>query len=470
MRRAQNILEPWNANPLGRYERGLQGASGGTCAILRHESILIEIHKRLEVCIKIDTPLMKKLASLFTSLKLTVTLLAFSIVLVFVGTLAQADEGLYAAQSHYFRQWLVIGAHLFGREIPLVLPGGYLLGTLLLINLLAAHIYRFQLSTKKAGIMLVHSGVILLLVGQLVTDILARETQMNFAEGETRDYSESATDYELIFTSGSEATAIPTRLLTPGDTLKIDSLPFAIRVRKFWRNSNVSFRAPMMPNAPPIASNGVALNFDFSPLPDEKTTDRKNVPTAVIELIGQNGSLGDWAVSDWTGETAMVAALQASYAQQLGAVMAQKIARRLATPQTIEFNGNTITFLMRPMRVRQPFSLTLLQATHTVYTGTDIPKDFRSRVRLQNPKTGENREVSISMNHPLRYVGLTFYQYQMSGGESVVKAGQMPTSVLQVVRNPGWLTPYLGCAMVGTGLVIQFMFHLLGFIAKRKTK
>jgi hypothetical protein len=42
--------------------------------------------------------------------------------------------------------------------------------------------------------------------------------------------------------------------------------------------------------------------------------------------------------------------------------------------------------------------------------------------------------------------------------------------VLQVVRNPGWLTPYIGCALVGAGLVIQFMFHLVGFIAKRKTK
>ena len=53
--------------------------------------------------------LIKKIASIFTSLKLTVTLLAFAIVLVFIGTLAQVDEGLYNAQSHYFRQWLVLG-------------------------------------------------------------------------------------------------------------------------------------------------------------------------------------------------------------------------------------------------------------------------------------------------------------------------------------------------------------------------
>ena len=74
------------------------------------------------------------------------------------------------------------------------------------------------------------------------------------------------------------------------------------------------------------------------------------------------------------------------------------------------------------------------------------------------------------MNHPLRYGGYTYYQYQMTAGEAVVKAGQAQSSVLQVVRNPSWLTPYIGCAMVGVGLIIQFLYHLIGFVSKRKAK
>ena len=66
--------------------------------------------------------------------------------------------------------------------------------------------------------------------------------------------------------------------------------------------------------------------------------------------------------------------------------------------------------------------------------------------------------------------GLTFYQLQMDAGDATQRAGRTPNSVLQIVRNPGWLTPYLGCGMVAAGLVIQFMFHLVGFISKRKTK
>jgi hypothetical protein len=36
------------------------------------------------------------------------------------------------------------------------------------------------------------------------------------------------------------------------------------------------------------------------------------------------------------------------------------------------------------------------------------------------------------------------------------------------VRNPAWLTPYAGCAIVAAGLVFQFMIHLVGFISRRK--
>jgi hypothetical protein len=423
---------------------------------------------------------LKPIVRFFTSLKLTVTLLAFAIALVFIGTLAQADEGLYGAQAHYFKQWIVIGANLFGHKVPLILPGGYLIGVTLLVNLICAHIYRFQLTTKKLGIQLAHLGVILLLVGQLATDLLSHEMQINFSEGETRNYSDSTSDYELIFICNGQVTAIPQSLLKVGETLRISSLPFDIKVKSFWKNSDVIFRAPMMKNGPPITSNGVALSFDFQPAPDVKTTDRKNVPTAIIELVGPKMSYGEWVASDWNGDVPMAQVVQESYTEQLGpqmAAMAQQIAVDLIKPQSIEVDGKTYTFTIRPARVPQPFSLTLLKATHTTYIGSissaepqGIPKDFRSRVRLENPATGEKREVEISMNHPLRYGGLTFYQYQMTAGEMVDRAGQTPSSVLQVVHNPSWLTPYIGCGMVALGLVVQFLSHLTSFMSRKKTK
>jgi len=411
----------------------------------------------------------------FTSLRLTVVLLGFAILLVFIGTLAQVDEGLYNAQARYFRQWLIFGLNISGHRIPLLLPGGYLIGTMLLLNLVAAHIYRFQLTTKKIGIQIAHSGVILLLIGQLATDMLAHESQMHFNEGETKSFAESSRNNELAFTSesgngGEDVIAIPARLLERGGDIQDKNLPFTIRVKTYWANSEASFRAPMMKNGPPLTANGVGASFDFHVSPEVKTMEEKNVPTALIEITGANGSLGDWVVSDWTCDDEMIDALRQSYAQGMGPQMAEKITGELTQPQSIEAGGKKYTFTLRPERIYYPFSLELLKATHTVYDGTDIPKDFRSRVKLSNAQTGESREVEISMNHPLRYAGLTFYQYQMDAGQAARQAGRPSSSVLQVVHNPSWLTPYIGCAMVALGLIIQFMFHLTGFLSKRKMK
>src|SRR5689334_13228688 len=100
------------------------------------------------------------------SLRLTVILFVLSILLVFCGTLAQVDAGIWTVVNHYFRAFYVwiplqvfshfgavffrflgfpTDAHLSG-GFPF--PGGWTIGTLLLINLLAAHLIRFKLTWK----------------------------------------------------------------------------------------------------------------------------------------------------------------------------------------------------------------------------------------------------------------------------------------------------------------------------------
>jgi hypothetical protein len=416
---------------------------------------------------------MNRIGKFFSSLRLTVVLLAFAIVLVWVGTVAQADEGLYQAQTRYFKSWVVLGFNMFGRHIPMIWPGGYLLGTTLLANLVAAHIARFKLTWKKLGIHVAHAGIILLLVGQLVTDIFSHETQIEFSEGETKSYAESPSNYELVFTTSVDAQhnqeiTIPARMLARNEAITNSQLPFSLRVKAYYHNSDAEFRPPMRQSGPPITTNGVAANFDFAAMPDSKTMDQRNIPTAVVEIIGPGGSLGDWVVSDWTDDAQMIRGLRKFYANQVGAEMANTIVRRLNQPQSVQINGKTFDFLLRPERLNLPFSLTLEKATHSVYAGSDIPKDFRSHVRLQNPKTGENRDIDIFMNSPLRYSGLTFYQYQMGAGDLAQQEDGKSFSVLQVVRNPSWLTPYIGCFLVAAGLVIQFMSHLIKFLSRRK--
>src|SRR5262249_42889068 len=128
-----------------------------------------------------------RLIRFFSSLRLTVVCLGLGIVLVFAGTLAQVEIGLLQAQNQFFRSffiyWSPKGASF---RIP-IFPGGYFLGGLLLINLLTAHITRFKWTKKKAGIWIIHFGLILLLLGQLLTDMLARESALQLSENETKN-------------------------------------------------------------------------------------------------------------------------------------------------------------------------------------------------------------------------------------------------------------------------------------------
>ena len=118
---------------------------------------------------------MKSIIRFFASLRLTVVCLIAGVILVFLGTLAQVDLGLWAAQKKYFQSILVFwnppGTRL---RIP-VFPGGYLLGWVLVINLLVSHWLRFKMTKRNFGMNLTHLGVLLLLIGQFITEFVQVE-------------------------------------------------------------------------------------------------------------------------------------------------------------------------------------------------------------------------------------------------------------------------------------------------------
>jgi len=92
---------------------------------------------------------LERLIKLFASLRLTVVILVLAMALVFAGTLAEVHLGLYRAQSEFFRSFFVYWQPQHPAwKIP-VFPGGYLIGVLLLINLVAAHSSRFKFSREK---------------------------------------------------------------------------------------------------------------------------------------------------------------------------------------------------------------------------------------------------------------------------------------------------------------------------------
>jgi len=371
----------------------------------------------------------------FASLRLTVVCLGFGMLLVFLGTLAQVHLGIHAVQARYFQSLLVFwsppGASW---KIP-ILPGGYVLGTVLLVNLLAAHATRFEFSRKKIGVTLLHLGVILLLVGQLLTGLFARETQMRIDEGQTLGYSEAPREVELAVIdttdpSFDQVVAIPEKLLARGGTIQNPTLPFTLNIRKFLPNSRLVMRS-QDPQAPPsLATTGVGPNIAVTELPRSVKDDERDLSAVFVEVDGVQGSLGTWLVSN-----------------------------AIAEPQRLTVNDHIYAMVLRQRRFYKQFALSLLHFAHDRYAGTDIPKNFSSRVRLIDFERNENREVLISMNDPLRYRGFTFYQAGFDNNDK--------TTILQVVKNPAMLLPYIACGLVALGLVTQFSMHLFGFVKKR---
>ncbi len=422
-------------------------------------------------------PLWRLVVDFFSSLRLTVVLLALSILVVFFGTLAQTEDGLYVAQEKYFRSlFSVWSPHTPGWQwLKVPLPGGYLLGILLLINLLTAHATRFKFTWKKSGIFLTHLGIILLLVGQLTTDMFARESRMRFAEGEWRNYTEDFQKFELAALVDAsdpnleQVVTFPESLLQPGVTLTHSTLPFALWVQEFTPNSDPTVRGDP-------AFQGIGRQFGFTPRPVTRAMDSKNVPSAVVEAVEPGGQvLGRWMVSGWAGDTDLANVLFVSWMKSFEEqgdsrpfVRARRLVDAITEPQTFTTSGQTFTLVLRPERYYQPFALDLQRVTHEKYQGTETPKNFQSRVRIDNPATGENREVDIYMNNPLRYGGLTFFQHQMVDAARTLDG--RPVTVFQVVRNPVWLTPYLGTLVVGLGLMVQFSIHLVGFLRKRPVR
>ena len=386
------------------------------------------------------TDAVRQFRDFFVSLKLTVFLLVLGILLIFAATLDQVNLGIWAVQEKYFRSFFVLWRV---GDVPVpVFPGGYLIGGLLLVNLVSAHAYRFKMAWRKSGIFLTHAGLILLLVGELLSGIWQQDFSMRLSEDEPKNYSESYQHNELVIVDTTDAAnddvvSIPEGMLAKGDVVQHPKLPFRVVTKLYYPNSSLRMhdetKAAAGTEPPSPATTGFGTRVVAIPLRVTYKQDERNLATAYIELVGPEGSIGTWLVSTHPD----------------------------LLPQAFEHGGRSWRIAFRPRREYKPFQLTLLKFSHDRYAGTDIPKNFSSRIRLQTPNGQDDREVLIYMNNPLRYAGLTFYQASFEKDNPKV-------TILQVVKNPSWMLPYVACALMTLGLIIQFGIHLVGFVQKRR--
>jgi hypothetical protein len=363
-------------------------------------------------------------------MQVTIVSMALLMALVVLCTLAQTDMGTFGAVHVYMRSFLV---WRYFPGIPFavpVFPGGALVGTVLVLNLLAALVKRIDRNFQKSGLWIAHLGLVLLVAGEFSTGAFQVETNMTIEQGQTVNYLESPRDMELTVTdltdpSRPEAFSVPETLLSSRKEVALPGTPLTLRIKRYFPNSTLARLDPG--DGPALANQGVGASVKVTEAPLAATETEMNIVSAILEPVVAGRSFGTWLASNGLG-----------------------------APQSFIAEGRTYGLAINHRRYQLPYSLTLKKFSHDVYPGTDIPKNFSSLVHISNPERHEERDVLIYMNQPLRYEGRAFYQASYKGDT---------LTVLQVVQNPGWLLPYLSCSLITLGLLIHF-----GITLRRSSK
>jgi hypothetical protein len=449
------------------------------------------------------------------SLRVTVTLFALSLILVFFGTLAQIDAGLWTVVSGYFRSFVVLvplqllvkfWRVFFNWLVPLgqdfylpgavPFPGGWSIGAALMVNLLAAYGLRVSgylrrwksyalmfavialdctagylavtsldpwwflaacgailaanaaallpyrqaifFPGNRIGIFTLHIGIVLMLVGELITGLFAVEGHMRIEEGETTSVVVHNRTTELAFVDHSAAeseavTVIPGRLLTRPGVISHEELPVDVEVVQYMPNSLLTRSEKGDAANPATRGRGlVAKAVEAGEVPGVDTKQTAEVPSVYAKLKDKTtgADLGTCLFSLWLDE------------------------------QEVTVGGKAYGVSLRFKQTRKPYSLELVEFRFDRYPGTSTAKNFSSKVVLRDPGRGDRREVLIKMNRPLRHRGDTFFQADWN---RETEKG----TVLSVVRNPAWQLPYWSCAVVALGMLIHFGLSLANFLERR---
>ena len=305
---------------------------------------------------------------------------------------------------------------------------------------------------KRAGIVLLHAGVMLLMVGEIVVGLVAVESRMTILEGRSANFSQDIRSYELVL-SKIEADGTQTEAIVDADRLReiagtgnaiVDAaLPVSVRVERWVPNALV--RKKTRGNEATIGV-GEAAMLEAAATSTGVEASAVDAPGAIVRLTTPGAdTVGSPEEASGFDETMLLSVL-------LG-------------PQRIEIRGEMYDVALRFERHYKPYTITLRDFTERNYIGTDTPQDYRSTIAFADPSRGFSKEShEIWMNNPLRYAGETFYQSSLTRGADGVPNG----TVLQIVSNAGWSIPYVACMVTAVGLLAQFFGSLLRYINRRR--
>ncbi len=344
--------------------------------------------------------------------------LPWLMLLLVVGTINQKDLGIFEAQKIYFSAWILwLG--------PIPLPGTYLTLGAITICLLAKFLLYSPWRAHQAGIILTHLGVLILLLGGIITACSQKEGFMLLREGQNGN---AVSDYHAriltIEKDGEVFATLPFDTIKESEMLQGVTLPFTLHVDTTCRNCRP------VPVKDTENRHGLAEQITLENIAPEKNNE-SNLSGLVFTVSGLKDD-------------------------QNGVYLAIE---EIPHKAEVNVDGATYHFSMGRAQTVLPFSITLKDFQRDLHPGTDMARGFSSDVVVEDQSI--EWPYHIRMNEPLRYKGYTFYQASFS----LRPDGEY--SVLSVVRNKGRIFPYLSSVIIFAGLLLHVIIRLKA--AKDKT-
>jgi ABC-type transport system involved in cytochrome c biogenesis permease subunit len=301
---------------------------------------------------------------------------------------------------------------------------------------------------RKAGIVLLHGGLLLLLANEIWVVLSHVEQRISGVEGETISYSYDIRDVEmaLIERVGDEdrIITVPRPVLEraaqkPDQWYFIPETDLQFRVLQYFQNSSLGQAKEDNPATAGIGSMFQAVAADRA---SGVAMGETNMASAYVQFRNKSEQdLGTYLVTQ-------------AYEFYGGPMF--------KTPNVLRNGDQTLVAVMWFKREYKPYSITINDVQSKNYPGTMTPQWYATEFTLNDTETKFSGDQRVWMNNPLRYRNETFYQ----SGYSKDPATGVETTTIQLVLNRGWMIPYLCCAMVTIGLMAQFLPVMLTYLDK----
>ena len=357
-------------------------------------------------------PLISKIAARLARTDILLWTLPALMILLIIGTITQKHLGLYAALNFYFASFITfIG--------PIPFPGGLTLMLILFINMLMKFLLFSEWQMHKAGSILTHFGVLILMIGGGITALTERDGYIVIEQGATenivRDYH---TRMLKIRKEGEIIFEIPHKDIAENTVISIPDTKATLTINQYCFHCDIIMRDPKDSKGWHSPGSSMQL-IDAKPLPEHE----QNLTGVEFEIAGidekQNGK---YLTFD-----------------------------KFPKPPTFVINDKKYTIEMGREERPLPFEITLDKFEQKLHPGTALAREYNSDITIHDG--GTKWTARIEMNEPLRHKGYTLYQ------SSFDLSGDKPFTVLSVVENKGQIFPYIATIIMTLGLILHMMLR-----------